>query len=83
MRLQSTLASFVVSPGQVPFNKYRAFKNGVRQADEPFRFVDGELVEQFLNCSSEMQEAVLNRMGAGTESLAHLKAMIEGLKRMH
>lgn len=83
MRLQTTLANFVLSPGQVPFNKYRAFKSGVRQADEPFRFVDGELVEQFLNCSPEIQEVIVERMGVGSESLAHLKAMIEGLKRMH
>ncbi|WEW59153.1 hypothetical protein PRK78_004622 [Emydomyces testavorans] len=85
MRLQSALASFVVSPGEIPFNKYRAFKNAVRQADEPFRFVDGELIELFLTCPVDVQEAVLGRIG-GVErgvSLAQVKDMIEGLKRMH
>ncbi|EER24707.1 hypothetical protein D8B26_004933 [Coccidioides posadasii str. Silveira] len=84
MRLQSALADFVASPGEIPFNKYRAFKSSVRQAEEPFRFVDGELIEQFLTFPPDIQEAVLARMdGGGRVNVIEIKDMIEGLKRMH
>ncbi|KKA25955.1 UV-damaged DNA binding protein [Rasamsonia emersonii CBS 393.64] len=48
MRLQTAIAAYVDSPGKMPFNKFRAFRSAVREAEEPFRFVDGELIEQFL-----------------------------------
>ncbi|EEP75318.1 conserved hypothetical protein [Uncinocarpus reesii 1704] len=85
MRLQSALASFVASPGGIPFSGYRAFKSATRQADEPFRFVDGELVEQFLDCPLEVQEAVLAKMDGGGRdvTLSQLKDIVERLKRMH
>ncbi|KAI1907116.1 hypothetical protein LOZ61_006315 [Ophidiomyces ophidiicola] len=84
MRLQSALANFVASPGDIPFNDYRAFKSSVRQADEPFRFVDGELIEQFLACSPDIQEAVLKKMGAeGSSEMTQVKTIVERLKRMH
>ena len=56
MRLQASLAPLVQSLGNVPFNAYRAFKNQVREAEEPYRFVDGELIEAFLYLSSGEQD---------------------------
>lgn len=86
MRLQSNMGAMVRSPGDVPFNSYRAFKNNVREAEEPFRFVDGELTEQFLDCSKDMQEQMCKglRTGAGTEvDVDEIRAIVEGLKRLH
>ena len=80
------MASLVESPGKVPFNSYRAFKNTVREAEEPFRFVDGELVERFLDCSEEMQIEMCKglKMGQGKEaSTEDVRALVEGLKRLH
>ena len=80
MRLQQNLASFVDSPGHVLFNKYRAFKNQVREAEEPMRFVDGELIEKFLDCSPDLQEKVVQGLDADLEEV---KSMVEQLRRLH
>ena len=83
MRLQASIASYIVSPGGMPFNKYRAFKSTVRQADEPYRFVDGELIERFLDCSAELQEEIVGKVGGRTVTVEYVKGMVEGLRRMH
>ncbi|MCJ1394552.1 hypothetical protein MMC18_007431 [Xylographa bjoerkii] len=80
MRLQSNVAKYVHSPGNVPFNKYRAFKNEVREAEEPYRFVDGELIEKFLDCPPAMQEEIVEGLGVGVEDV---RGMVEGLRRLH
>ncbi|PNS18786.1 hypothetical protein CAC42_5325 [Sphaceloma murrayae] len=80
MRLQENMAELVQSPGNVPFNRYRAFKTAVREAEEPMRFVDGELVERFLDCESEVQERIVQGLGIDVEEV---KGMVENLKRMH
>lgn len=86
MRLQSNMASMVRSPGDIPFNSYRAFKNTVREAEEPFRFVDGELVERFLDCDKDVQLEMCKGLGMqmGKEVDAEdIKGIIEGLRRLH
>lgn len=84
MRLQGAIAARVQSLGHVPFNTYRAFKNTVREAEEPFRFVDGDLIEKFLNCSASVQEAICKDLGL-TEAadVEEMRAMVEGLRRIH
>lgn len=79
MRLQASMASLVRSPGEVPFNKFRAFRNQVREAEEPFRFVDGELVEQFLDCEAALQERIVEGVGMDVEEV---RTMVEGLRRL-
>ena len=83
MRLQTSIASYVISPGGMPFNKFRAFKTTVRQADEPYRFVDGELIERFLDCGAELQEEILSKVGGRNLTVEYVKGMIEGLRRIH
>ena len=86
MRLQASLATMVSSLGDVPFNSYRAFKNQVREAEEPYRFVDGELIEGFLDLKDELQESVVGGLGevgikaGGPEGIREL---VEGLRRLH
>ena len=80
MRLQSKIATFVLSPGHVPFNGYRAFHNMVRDADEPFRFVDGELIERFLDCDAQMQADMVEGLGVDAEDV---RMLVENLRRMH
>ncbi|KAJ5102357.1 Cleavage/polyadenylation specificity factor A [Penicillium alfredii] len=81
MTLQTVLASKVDSLGQLPFDKYRAFRTLVRSADAPYRFVDGELIEQFLKCDLSLQEEILGEMGS--LDLEEVKRMIEALRRLH
>lgn len=78
--LQSNLAEFVQSPGHTSFNRFRAFRNSVRESEEPYRFVDGELIERFLDCSPEEQRKSLEGLNA---DVGQVKAMIESLRRLH
>lgn len=81
MRLQATIAAYVDSLGNLPFNAFRAFRSMVREADEPFRFVDGELIERFLSCEPSVQEEIVSLVG-GTD-VEGIKGLIEALKRLH
>lgn len=69
----------------MPFNKFRAFRSTVREAEEPFRFVDGELIERFLDCEPRVQEEILDVVGGGGEraDLETVQKMIEALRRLH
>ncbi|KAF2217190.1 hypothetical protein CERZMDRAFT_32744 [Cercospora zeae-maydis SCOH1-5] len=83
MRLQGKLADMVRSPGHVRFAKYRGFKTQVRDMGEegPVRFVDGELVEQFLYLRAELQAEVARDLGGGVDTEG-LKELVEGLRRV-
>lgn len=88
MSLQEVMARHVDSLGDLPFEKFRAFHNEVRSSDKPYRFVDGELIEQFLNCDSAEQEEILAEVGSdvgdlGTLDVEEVKKMIEALRRLH
>jgi DNA damage-binding protein 1 len=80
MTLQSNLAALVSSPGGIPFAKYRAFKNTVREAEEPYRFVDGDLVERFLDLDEELQVQAIDGLGVELEDM---RTMVEVLRRLH
>jgi len=79
MRMQAVMARYVHSPGDVEFMKYRAFRNQVREEKEPFRFVDGELIERFLECGEELQQKIVDELGIGLEET---RKMVEGLRRL-
>lgn len=83
MTLQSALASRVDSLGGLPFDKFRGFRTLARSADAPYRFVDGELIEQFLACSPEVQEEIVDEVGEGSVDVEGVKGMIEALRRLH
>ncbi|CAF9920542.1 MAG: hypothetical protein ALECFALPRED_001557 [Alectoria fallacina] len=86
MRLQAALAPMVGSLGHVPFNTYRAFKNQVREAEEPYRFVDAELIEGFLDLKAELQESVvggLGEVGVKAGGVEGVRELVESLRRLH
>ena len=74
------MAEQVDSIGGMPFNKFRGFRSMVRESEEPFRFVDGELIERFLTCEPQVQEGIVAKVGVGVEEV---KGMIEALRRLH
>jgi DNA damage-binding protein 1 len=78
--LQSKLSDLVSAPGDVPFSKYRAFKNSVRESDEPERFVDGDLVERFLDLDDDVQKKAVEGLGVDLEGV---RGIVETLRRMH
>jgi DNA damage-binding protein 1 len=61
------------------FAKFRAFKNQVREEDEPMRFVDGELIERFLDVGEEVQRRAIEGLGV---ELEEVKGVVEGLRRL-
>ena len=81
MRLQATMAGKVESLGNIPFNEFRGFRSMVREAKEPYRFVDGELIERFLTCEPSVQEEIVNSVGM--MNVDDVKVMIEALRRLH
>lgn len=82
MRMQTKMASMVQSPGHVPFEKYRGFKTNVRDmgTEGPVRFVDGTMIERFLDCDEAAQLEIIEELEIGLEEA---KAMVESLRRTH
>lgn len=80
IQLQDNLAACISSPGEIEFNRYRSFKNQVREQEEPLRFVDGELIERFLDADAEVQEKAVKGLDVGVEAV---KELVEGLRRLH
>lgn len=82
MRLQGLLAKYTVAPGDVPFAKWRGFRSQVRDMGEegPVRFVDGELIERFLDAPDAVQGRVCQELGVEVEEV---RGMVEGLRRIH
>ncbi|EXJ94392.1 hypothetical protein A1O1_02786 [Capronia coronata CBS 617.96] len=68
--LQSALANRVQAPGYMPWARFRAWKTEVSEKDEPFRVVDGEMIEQGLLALGDQElETVLREGGLMEETL--------------
>jgi DNA damage-binding protein 1 len=80
MNLQSKMAAKVLSTGNLEFNKYRAFRDSTRADVEPYRFVDGELIERFLDFDRETQQELVQGLGGGVDEV---KGIVEWLRRLH
>lgn len=80
MRLQARMSTIVQTLGDMDFNTYRSFKNAERETAEPFRFVDGELIERFLDVDEDTQQEICKGLGPSVEDIRN---MVEELKRMH
>ncbi|KAI1853125.1 hypothetical protein JX266_001831 [Neoarthrinium moseri] len=80
IRFQTNLASTVQCIGGLGFNQYRSFRNEQREGAAPFRFVDGELIERFLDVDEEIQEQICTGLGPDVETMRNL---VEELKRLH
>ncbi|CAG8178776.1 unnamed protein product [Penicillium olsonii] len=81
MRLQAVLSTKIKSLGDLSFDRFRGFRTLVRKADAPYRFVDGELIEEFLGCSPSMQQEIVDEVGS--DDVEGVKRMIEALRRLH
>lgn len=80
MRLQASMIREIKGLGDIPFNTYRSFKNPVRETSEPFRFVDGALIELFLDFDEKKQEEICNGLGPTVEDVRNV---VEELRRLH
>ncbi|KAF3929640.1 hypothetical protein ABW20_dc0107312 [Dactylellina cionopaga] len=88
MKCQSNMSKVVKGVGDLEFNRYRAFNTKGKQPEEPFRFVDGELIEKFLDLDEEAMNMVINGLGDDDNSridcsVDEMKNIVEALKRLH
>lgn len=88
IRMQETMAELVKSPGHVPFAKFRGFKSSVRDSGDtgPSRFVDADLIEAYLDCSTAMQDEIASRLAGELKvkvEAEELRGMVEELRRTH
>jgi DNA damage-binding protein 1 len=80
MNLQARMSTIIQTLGNMDFNTYRSFKSSERETAEPFRFVDGELIERFLDVDENVQEEICKGLGPSVEDMRN---MVEELKRLH
>ncbi|KAI1487900.1 mono-functional DNA-alkylating methyl methanesulfonate N-term-domain-containing protein [Biscogniauxia mediterranea] len=80
IRFQNKLADVIETTGNILFTQYRSFRNEERESDGPFRFVDGELLERFLDIDEEKQQEICEGLGPDVEAMRN---MVEELKRIH
>lgn len=52
----------------------------MKEDSEPFRFVDGELIERFLDVGEDVQEEICRGLGPSVEDVRNV---VEELKRLH
>jgi DNA damage-binding protein 1 len=80
MRLQEKMSGIIRALGDIDFNTYRSFRNPRRETEEPYRFVDGELIERFLDVGEEVQEEICKGLGMSSEDV---RSLVEELRRLH
>ncbi|KAK0636717.1 mono-functional DNA-alkylating methyl methanesulfonate N-term-domain-containing protein [Bombardia bombarda] len=80
LNFQEKLARVIKTAGGIEFNRYRAFRNAEREGEGPFRFVDGELLERFLDVDEQTQTIICQGLGPSAEDMRN---MVEELRRMH
>ncbi|KAI1381844.1 mono-functional DNA-alkylating methyl methanesulfonate N-term-domain-containing protein [Hypoxylon crocopeplum] len=80
IRFQNKLAEVVETTGNILFTRYRSFRNEERESDGPFRFIDGEFLERFLDIDEKIQEEICAGLGPDVEAMRNI---VEELKRMH
>nr|POE98780.1 dna damage-binding protein 1 [Quercus suber] len=88
IRMQDRMAELIKSPGHVPFTKFRGFKSSVRDAGDvgPSRFVDGDLIEAYLDCPVDVQENIAQRLAEELKisiGAEDLRGLVEELRRTH
>lgn len=80
MTFQSKLEQYINAPGNIAFKVWRSFRNEARESDGPYRFIDGEMVERFLDMDEGKQELVCEGLGPSVEDMRNV---VEELRRMH
>jgi len=80
LRFHAKLESMVASPGNISFRRYRGFRNAERESEEPSRFLDGELLERFLDVDVALQTEICEGLGPSVEDMRNI---VEALRRTH
>ncbi|RGP80865.1 DNA damage-binding 1 [Fusarium longipes] len=80
MTFQSRMEECIQALGNVEFKLWRSFRNDNRESEGPYRFIDGEMIERFLDMDEGEQELLCEGLGPSVEDMRNL---VEELRRMH
>ncbi|KAL4855081.1 DNA damage-binding protein 1 [Chlorella vulgaris] len=80
--MQEAMRKVVKGVGGFDHAQWRAFSNQHQPASPATRFVDGDLIEQFLDLKRDSAEAVVAAMG-GSATLDSITQLVEELSRLH
>ena len=80
INFQTKLSSCIKTPGRLSFEKWRSFRNQSRESEGPFRFLDGEMLERFLDLTEVKQDDVCKGLGPSVEEMRNI---VEELRRLH
>jgi len=79
-RLQTSLNKVVKGVGGLKHEQWRSFANEYKQSDQAQNFIDGDLIEAFLDLKRERMEEVAAMMEMPVEELCR---SVEELTRLH
>lgn len=81
INFQTRVSQHLTTPGNLPFDKWRAYRTEAREEEGgPYRFLDGDILERFLDMNEAKQESVCQGLGTSVERMRNI---VEELKRMH
>lgn len=80
LKFQVRVAQCVETTGDLSFDQWRSFRSQVREGDGPYRFLDGEMLERFLDLTESTQELICEGLGPSVEEMRNT---VEELKRLH
>lgn len=86
MQLQSNMSRVIKGVGELEFAPWRAKRTATASAEEPLRFVDGDFVERFLELGDDLQRKIVSgkkEVDSLKASVDEVRALLEGLKRLH
>ncbi|ENN77681.1 hypothetical protein YQE_05832, partial [Dendroctonus ponderosae] len=78
--LQSKLSSTIKSVGRISHQFWRAFNTDIKTETSSEGFIDGDLIESFLDLPPEKMKEVATNLGVTSE---HLIKTVEDLTRIH
>jgi DNA damage-binding protein 1 len=78
--LQAAISESIDSVGGLSHVRWRAFRAGTIRKQGPERFVDGDLLESYLDMDPEAQAAVSKQMNM---TIGEIERLIESLARLH
>lgn len=80
INFQTNLSRSIETTGDLSFEQWRSFRNQARESEGPFRFLDGEMLERFLDLTESKQEMVCEGLGPSVEEMRNI---VEELRRLH
>ncbi|EFN59838.1 hypothetical protein CHLNCDRAFT_29381 [Chlorella variabilis] len=81
--LQEAMRKVVKGVGGFDHAQWRAFSNQHMPATPARQFVDGDLIEQFLDLKRDSAEAVIAAMAGGGATVESVTQLVEELSRLH